>query len=85
MHEAPSSVPPSALAPTSALAPPHPSIVHQPLPEHPNLGGVGTLGIYSLSPSGPTTSVVDPSELIHDVSEPFPLALYRAAIAGSES
>ena len=30
-------------------------------------------------------SVLDPSELIHDVSEPFHLSLYRAAIADSES
>ena len=83
-HEASSSAPPSTSAPALALAFPHASIVRQPLPDHPNPEGVGTSGIYSLSPSGLATSVVDPSELIHDVSEPFSLALYRAAVASSE-
>ena len=30
-------------------------------------------------------SVVDPFELIHDTTEPFPFSLYRATVAGSES
>ena len=77
----------STSAPTSAPAPlaPHPNIVNQLLPEHSGLGGTGTLGIHSLFPSRPTTSVVDPSLLIHHVSEAFPASLYHSAVAGSES
>ena len=83
-HEASTFAPPPASAPTLALASSHPSIVRQPLLEHSNPEGAGTSGIHSLFPLGPATSVVDPLELIHDVSEPFPLSLYHAAITGSE-
>ena len=84
-HEASTSAPPSALAPALALASPHASIVHQPMLEHSNPEGAGTSGIHSLFPSRPATFVVDPSQLIHDISEPFPLSLYHAAVAGFES
>ena len=59
--------------------------MHQPLPEHSSLGGTGTSGVHSLFPSGPATSVVDPSTLIHLASDPFSVSLYRSALAGSES
>ena len=83
-HEASTAAPPPASTPALGLAPSHPSIVHQPLPKHSNSGGAGTSGIHSLFPSGLATSVVDPSELIHDISKPFPFSLYYVAVAGSE-
>ena len=75
-------------APTSAPAPaplvPHPNIVNQPLSEHSGSGGAGTSGVHSLFPSGPATSMVDPSLLIHHVSEAFPASLYYSAVVSSE-
>ena len=79
------SPPPLASTLASALAPPHPSIMHHPLPEHSSSGGAGTSIVHALFPSRPTTSVVDPSTLIHLASDPFLVTLYNSALAGSES
>ena len=77
--------PPLASTLASALAPPHPSIMHQPLPEHSGSRGTGTSGVHSIFLFGPTTSVVDPSTLIHLASDPFLVSLYNSALTGSES
>ena len=62
-----SSSPPSASPSTLDTASPNPSIVHQPLPEHSSMGGAGTSSVHYLFPSGPATSVVDPSDLIQPI------------------
>ena len=86
MQEAPStSTPPPASTPASGPTPYLPRIVHQPLQEHSSLGGAGTSVIHSIFSSGSATFMVDPFDLIQDISKPFPSSLYLAAVTGSES
>ena len=79
------STPPSASPSALESAPPNPSIVHQPLPEHSGLGGAGTSRVHSIFSSGSAAFVVDPSDLIQHIFEPISSFLYHAALAGFES
>ena len=53
--------------------------------EHSGPRGAGTSGVHSIFPLGSATSVVDPSDLIQDISVPLSPSLYLAALPGSES